>query len=64
MTFCGQARARLRPRFFHANSVVRQRAIETIVGEEISNMTLSKKSVADTAKSAEERVNKLLSSVK
>ena len=46
------------------NSVVRQRAIETIVGEEISNMTLSKKSVADTAKSAEERVNKLLSSVK
>ncbi len=46
------------------NTVVRQRAIETIVGEEISNMTLSKKSVADTAKSAEERVNKLLSSVK
>ena len=46
------------------NSVVRQRAIETIVGEEISNMTLSKKSVADTAKSAEERVTKLLSSVK
>lgn len=46
------------------NSIVRQRAIETIVGEEISNMILSKKSVADTAKSAEERVNKLLSTVK
>ena len=46
------------------NTVKRQRAVETIVGEEISNMMLSKKSVADTAKSAEERVNKLLSSVK
>ena len=46
------------------NTIVRQRAIETIVGEEISNMMLSKKPVADTAKSAEERVNKLLSTAK
>lgn len=46
------------------NTVVRQRAIETIVGEEISNMMLSKKPVADVAKSAEERVNKLLAGVK
>ena len=46
------------------NTIVRQRAIETIVGEEISNMMLSKKPVAETAKSAEERVNKLLSNAK
>jgi len=46
------------------HNIMRQRAIETIVGEEISNMMLSKKPVADTAKSAEERVNKLLAGVK
>ena len=46
------------------NTIVRQRAIETIVGEEVSNMMLSKKPVAETAKSAEERVNKLLSNAK
>jgi multiple sugar transport system substrate-binding protein len=46
------------------NSVPRQRAIETIVGEEISNMILSGKPAGETAISAEARVNKLLSSVK
>lgn len=46
------------------SNVARQRAVETIVGEEISNMMLSKKPIADVQKSAEERVNKLLASAK
>lgn len=46
------------------NNVPRQRAVETLVGEEISNMMLTKKPIPEVVKSVEERVNKLLSSVK
>ncbi|MCW8208788.1 extracellular solute-binding protein [Verminephrobacter aporrectodeae subsp. tuberculatae] len=44
-------------------SIPRQRAIETILGQEIGNMLLSKKPVAQVQEAAETRVNKLLDSV-
>ncbi|WP_394790772.1 extracellular solute-binding protein [Rhodoferax sp.] len=47
-----------------SNTVPRQRAIESIVGEEISNMLLAKKPIDAVQKSAEERVNKLLATVR
>ena len=46
------------------NNVPRQRAIEAIVGEEMVNMLLTKKPIDAVQKSAEERVNKLLSTVR
>lgn len=46
------------------NTVPRQRAIESIVGEEISNMLLAKKPIDAVQKSSEERVNKLLASAR
>ncbi|MEO8154589.1 MAG: extracellular solute-binding protein [Rhizobacter sp.] len=44
--------------------VARQRAVEGIIGEELSNQLLSGKSVADVQKAIETRVNKLLASAK
>ena len=46
------------------SNVPRQRAIEAIVGEEMVNMLLTKKPIDAVQKSAEERVNKLLSTVR
>jgi multiple sugar transport system substrate-binding protein len=46
------------------NSVPRQRAIESIVGEEMVNMMVAKKPIDAVQKSAEERVNKLLAGVR
>lgn len=43
------------------NTVPRQFAIQQIVGEEISNMLATGKSIPDVQKDAEERTNKLLS---
>jgi multiple sugar transport system substrate-binding protein len=45
-------------------NVVRQRAVETLIGEEISNLTLTGKPLAEVQKSIEQRVNKLLASAK
>ncbi|MEK6296044.1 MAG: ABC transporter substrate-binding protein, partial [Paraburkholderia tropica] len=42
------------------NTVPRQFAIQQIVGEEISNMLSTGKSVADVQKEAEQRTNALL----
>ena len=42
------------------NTVPRQCAIQEIVGDEVSNMLSSGKSVADVQQQAEDRVNKLL----
>ncbi|MDO8319408.1 MAG: ABC transporter substrate-binding protein, partial [Rhodoferax sp.] len=44
--------------------VPRQRAIEIIVDQEIGNMLLSKKPIAQVQEAAETRVNKLLESVR
>jgi len=46
------------------SNVVRQRAVETLIGEEISNLTLTAKPLAEVQKSIEQRVNKLLASAK
>lgn len=46
------------------STVARQRAVEGIVGEEVANMCLSKKPIAEVQKAIEERVNKLLASAK
>jgi multiple sugar transport system substrate-binding protein len=46
------------------STVARQRSVEGMVGEELANMCLSKKPIADVQKSMEDRVNKLLASVK
>ena len=46
------------------NSVPRQRAIEDIVGEEMVNMMLAKKPIDAVQNAAEERVNKLLATVR
>ncbi|MDO8778522.1 MAG: extracellular solute-binding protein [Burkholderiaceae bacterium] len=46
------------------HNVPRQRAIEIIVDQEIGNMLLSKKPIAQVQEAAETRVNKLLESVR
>ncbi|WP_020680166.1 extracellular solute-binding protein [Marinobacterium rhizophilum] len=43
------------------SNVARQRAVETIIGEEISNMMLSDKPADDVKQSIEKRVNRLIS---
>jgi multiple sugar transport system substrate-binding protein len=46
------------------SAVARQRSVEGMFGEEIANMCLTKKPIADVQASIEDRVNKLLASVK
>lgn len=46
------------------NTIPRQRTIESVVGEELASVLLSKKPIPAATKSAEDRVNKTLATVK
>jgi multiple sugar transport system substrate-binding protein len=46
------------------NTIPRQRTIESVVGEELASVMLSKKPIPQAMKAAEDRVNKTLASVK
>jgi hypothetical protein len=46
------------------SQVIRQRAVESSIGEELVSMCVSKKPVADVQTAIEQRVGKLLASVR